>query len=95
MVPLQETHASGIYLPFHGGICRREDKRPQKRTPVNLQKVYPSVKEEVDKMEGLIKWNWRALQAGSPLFDIAKEALEFGRRALLVKSLLEMIIGSL
>ncbi len=44
-------------------------------------------------MEGLIKWNWRALQAGSPLFDIAKEALEFGKRALLVKSLLEMTIA--
>jgi hypothetical protein len=41
-------------------------------------------------MEGLIKWNWRALQAGSPLFDIAKEALEFRKRALLVKSLLEI-----
>jgi hypothetical protein len=46
-------------------------------------------------MEGLIKWNWRALQAGSPLFDIAKEDLEFGKRALLVKSLLEMTIGNL
>jgi hypothetical protein len=45
-------------------------------------------------MEELIKWNWRALQAGSPLFDFAKEALEFGKRALLVKSLLEMTIGS-
>jgi hypothetical protein len=45
-------------------------------------------------MEGLIKWNWRTLLAGSPLFDTAKEVLEFGKRALLVKSLLEMTIGS-
>jgi hypothetical protein len=45
-------------------------------------------------MEGLIKCNWRTLQVGSPLFDTAKEALEFGKRALLVKSLPEMTIGS-
>jgi hypothetical protein len=45
-------------------------------------------------MEGLIKCNWMMLQVGSPLFDTAKEALKFGKRALLVKSLSEMTIGS-
>jgi hypothetical protein len=45
-------------------------------------------------MEGLIKCNWKTLQIGSPLFDTAKEALEFGKSALLVKSLPEMTIGS-
>jgi hypothetical protein len=45
-------------------------------------------------MEGLIKCNWRTLLVGSPLFDFPKEALEFGKRALLVKSLPEMTLGS-
>jgi hypothetical protein len=31
-------------------------------------------------MEGLIKCNWRTVQVGSPLFDTAKEALEFGKK---------------
>ena len=28
---------------------------------VKLQKVWPSVKEEVDKMEGLVRFEWKTL----------------------------------
>ncbi len=84
-----------VYIShFMEAFTGEKTKGPRRGLHVKLQKVWPSVKEELDKIEGLIKWNWRALQVGSPLFDIAKEAQEFGRRALLVKSLLEMTLGS-
>jgi hypothetical protein len=49
---------------------------------VKLQKAWSSVKEEVDKMDNLTKFEWKTLQVGSPLYEMAKEALEYGSRAL-------------
>ncbi len=39
MVPQQETHDWGIYLPCHGGTYRRKDKGSRRGLTVNLQKV--------------------------------------------------------
>jgi hypothetical protein len=33
-------------------------------------------------MDGLTKFIWKTLQVGSPLYEIAKEALEYGSRVL-------------
>ena len=40
------------------------------------------MKVEVDKLEGLVRFDWSTLQTGSPLHEIALEALEYGKRAL-------------
>lgn len=67
---------------FMEALTGEKTKGPRRGLYVKLQKVWPSVKEKVDKMEELIKFDWKTLQVGSPLYEIAKEALQFGQRAL-------------
>ena len=66
---------------FMEALTGEKIKAPRRELYVKLQKVWPSVKEDIDKM-GLIKFNWKTLQVGSPLNELAKEALQFGERAL-------------
>ena len=64
---------------FMEALTGEKTKAPRRGLYVKLQKVWPSVKEDIDKMEGLIKFNWKTLQVGSPLYELAKEALQFGK----------------
>ena len=58
----------------------------QKKHNVRLQKTWPRIKEKVDKMEEIIRFDWNELQVGSSLYNIAREALEFGKRALTIET---------
>ena len=71
---------------FMEALTGEKTKAPQQGLYVKLKKVWPSVKEDIDKMEGLIKFNWKTLQVGSPLYELAKEALQFGERALTLET---------
>jgi hypothetical protein len=71
---------------FMEALTGEKTKAPRRGLYVKLQKVWPSVKEDIDKMEGLIKFNWKTLQVGSPLYELAKEALQFGERALTLET---------
>jgi len=50
-----------------GGLC------------VKLQKVWPTVKNEIDKMEELVKFTKETFHVGSPLYELASEALHLGK----------------
>ena len=67
---------------FMVALTGEKTKGPRRGLYVKLQKVWPSVKVEVDKLEGLVRFDWSTLQTGSPLHEIALEALEYGKRAL-------------
>ena len=71
---------------FMEALTGEKTKAPRRGLYVKLHKVWPSVKEDIDKMEGLIKFNWKTLQVGSPLYELAKEALQFGERALTLET---------
>jgi hypothetical protein len=53
----------------------REDKTPRRGLYIKLQKVWPIVKNEINKMEELVKFTKETLQVGSPLYELAGEAL--------------------
>jgi hypothetical protein len=63
-------------------LTGEKTKGPRREMYAKLQKAWPSVKEEVDKMDGLSKFIMKTLQVGSPLYEIAKEAFEYGSRVL-------------
>ena len=63
-------------------LTGEKTKGPRRGLYVKLQKAWPSAKKELNKLEDLIRFDWSKLQVGSPLYDIAREALEFGQRAL-------------
>jgi hypothetical protein len=61
-------HAGSAYLSLHGGLDWREDKGPKEGgLYVKLQKVWPIVKNEINKMEELVKFTKETLQVGSLL----------------------------
>ena len=67
---------------FMEALTGEKTKGPRRGLYVKLQKAWPSAKKELNKLEDLIRFDWSKLQVGSPLYDIAREALEFGQRAL-------------
>jgi hypothetical protein len=67
---------------FMEALTGEKTKGSRRGMHVKLLKIWPSVKEEVDKMDGLTKFKWKTLQIGSPLYEIAKETLEYGSRVL-------------
>ena len=67
-------------------LTGEKTKGPRKGLYVKLQKNWYSVKKEVDKMLDLVRFDWSQLQTGSPLYEIAKKALEFGKEALASKT---------
>jgi hypothetical protein len=46
---------------------------------VKLQKVWPTVKNEIDKMEEPVKFTLKTRHVGSPLYELASKALRFGK----------------
>ncbi len=47
--------------------------------PIKLQKVWQIVKNEINKMEEPVKFTKETLQVGSPLYELASEALHLGK----------------
>ena len=54
-------------------------KAPRRGLYVKLQKVWPIVKNEINKMEELVKFTKETLQVGSPFYELASEALHLGK----------------
>ena len=54
VVSLQEAHVGRTHLSLHWVIHWREDQGPQRGLCVKLQKVWPTVKNEIDEIEELV-----------------------------------------
>ena len=54
VVSLQEAHVDSTHLSLHWVIHLREDQGPQRGLCVKLQKVWPTVKNEIDEIEELV-----------------------------------------
>lgn len=77
-----EVHISHVMESLTG----EKTKGPRRGLYVKLQKEWPKFKVEVDKMENIVKFNWKLLPVGKPLYKLAIEALEFGKRALVLNT---------
>lgn len=77
---MYEVHISH----FMEALTGEKTKGPRRALYVRLQKAWPSIKSEVDKMENLVRFDYSKLQVGSPLYELTLEALEFGKRALAI-----------
>jgi hypothetical protein len=75
---LLEVHISH----FMEALTEEKTKAPRKGLYVKLQKVWPAVKNEIDKMEEPVKFTLKTLHVGSSLYELASKALQFGKRAL-------------
>jgi hypothetical protein len=64
---------------FIEALTEKKTKAPRRGMYVKLQKVWPAVKNEIDKMEELVKFTSKTLHVGSPLFELASKSLQFGR----------------
>jgi hypothetical protein len=58
---------------FMEALTGEKTKAPRRGLYVKLQKVWPIVKNE------LVKFTMETLQAGSPLYKLASEALHLGK----------------
>jgi hypothetical protein len=67
---------------FMKALTEEKTKAPRRGLYVKLQKVWPAVKNEIDKMEEPVKFNSKTLHVGSPLYELASNALQSGKRAL-------------
>ena len=67
---------------FMEALTGEKTKGPRRGLYVRLQKAWPEFKLEVDKLENITKYNWKLLTVGSPLHELACDALKFGKRAL-------------
>jgi len=77
---MNEVHISPS--PFMEELTGEKTKGPRRALYVCLQKSWPAIKLEVDKMENLVRYDWSKLEVGSSLHQITLEALVFGKRAL-------------
>ena len=70
-----EVHISHLMETLTGG----KRKGPRRGLYSKLQKRWPAVKDDIDKLEDISKFNCKSRQTGSQLYNIAKEALDFGK----------------
>jgi hypothetical protein len=63
-------------------LTEEKTKVPRKGLYVKLQKVWPTVKNEIDKMEEPVKFTSKTPHVGSPLYELASKSMQFGKRAL-------------
>jgi hypothetical protein len=56
-----------------------EKKAPRRGMYVKLQKVWPAVTNEIDKMEEPVKFTSKTCHVGSLLYELASKALQFGK----------------
>jgi hypothetical protein len=69
---------------FMEELTGEKTKGPRRTLYLRLQKAWPTIKSDVDKIDNILRFDWSKLQVGSPLHTITLEALEFGKRALAV-----------
>ena len=78
-----EVHISHFMTALTG----EKTKGPRRELYSRLQKAWPVLKQSLDSLPDLgqlTRFDWATLQVGSPLYIIAREALEYGQRALAV-----------
>ncbi|XP_065679805.1 uncharacterized protein LOC136094125 [Hydra vulgaris] len=84
---LCRRHMLEIHIShFMEALTGEKTKGPRKGLYVKLQNNWCFFKKEVDKMIDLVRFDWSQLQVESPLYEIAKKALEFGKEALASKT---------
>jgi hypothetical protein len=64
---------------FMEALTGEKTKAPRRALYVKLQKVWPIGKNEINKMEELVKFTKETFQVGSPLYELASEALHLGK----------------
>jgi hypothetical protein len=68
-----------VHIPhFMEALTGEKTKALRRGLYVKLQ-VWPIVKNEINKMEELVKFTKETLQVGSPLYELASEALYLGK----------------
>jgi hypothetical protein len=65
---------------FMEALTGEKTKAPRRGLYVKLQKVWPIVKNEINKMEELVKFTKETFQVGLPLYKLASEDPAFGKR---------------
>jgi hypothetical protein len=69
-----------VHIPhFMKALTGEKTKAPRRGLYVKHQKVWPIVKNEINKMEELVKFTKETLQVGSPLYELASKALHLGK----------------
>ena len=66
---------------FMEALTGEKTKGPRRGLYTRLQKSWPIIVEKMDESK-LIRFNWSKLQTDSPLYEITRDALEYGQRAL-------------
>ncbi len=66
-----------IISHFIEALTEKKTKASRRGMYVKLQKVWPAVKNEIDKMEEPVKFTSKTLHVGSPLYELASKALQF------------------
>ena len=66
---------------FMEALTDEKTKGPKRGLYTRLQKSWPIIIEKIDESK-LIRFNWSKLQTGSPLYEITRDALEYGQWAL-------------
>jgi hypothetical protein len=64
---------------FIEALTGEKTKAPRRGLYVKLQKAWPIVKTEINKMEELVMFTKETFQVGSPLYELASEALHLGK----------------
>ncbi len=72
---------------FMEALTGEKTKASRRGLYVKFQKVWPTVKNKIDKMEELFKFTWKTLHVDTPLYKVASEVLQFGTRALTLETL--------
>ena len=68
---------------FTTALTGAKTKSPRREIYVRLQKARSTIVDKIDTSSGnLVKFNWTSLEIGSPVYNIAKAALNFGETAL-------------
>ena len=67
---------------FMEALTGEKTKGPRRTLYVKLQKLQPTIKQNVDEFQNITRFNWKTLPVGLPIYIMAQEALAFGQHAL-------------
>ena len=70
---------------FMTALTHQKTKGPRRGIYVKLQSKWPEYKNKIDKMDNIKKFDWKTLTVGSALYQLALDALEYGKRALVLE----------
>lgn len=76
-----EVHISHFMLTLTG----KKTKAPRRDIYVKLKNSWEKIAPDLQNFDRLVRFDWNTLQPGSELHRITLEALEYGKRALVLK----------